>query len=204
MSSHDIDRRAVLRLLSAAPVAAGFAFSAADAQEAHRHARAAVETAQGAGAAFTPRFFTTDEYEMVRILCDLIIPRDERSGSATDAGVPEFMDFIMVARPAGQVAMRGGLAWLDHECERRFDARFVEATDARRRSVLDDISGPEDPEDRLSQGRAFFRSFRDLTASGFWTSKMGIEDLEYMGNTFVPEWKGCPPEVLKKLGLARE
>jgi hypothetical protein len=136
------------------------------------------------------------------VLVDLIIPRDERSGSATDAGVPEFMDFIMIDMPPRQLPMRGGLAWLDRECERRFDKRFIDCTEADRTAVLDDISWPQRAKKEFSQGVAFFNSFRDLTASGFWTTKMGFADLQYMGNTFVPEWKGCPEEALKKLGVS--
>jgi gluconate 2-dehydrogenase gamma chain len=140
----------------------------------------------------------------VRVLCDLIIPKDERSGSATDAGVPEFMDFIMIDMPERQTAMRGGLAWLDMESQRRFDQTFAAATDVQRREILDDISEYGELKPGMSHGRTFFRNFRDLTSSGFWTSKMGIEDLGYIGNTFVPEWNGCPKEVLSKLGVPDE
>ena len=196
-----MNRRAVLKLLSSAPVAAGFALTEAQAQQAHHLAEAARQTARRTGAAFKPKFFTQHEYQTVRVLSDLIIPKDERSGSATDAGVPEFMDFIMIDMPDRQTAMRGGLAWMDMESQRRFDKTFVAATDAQRREILDDISEYGEIKPGMSHGRTFFRSFRDLTSSGFWTSKMGIEDLGYIGNTFVPEWNGCPQEVLTKLGL---
>jgi gluconate 2-dehydrogenase gamma chain len=199
-----LNRRDLLKLISAAPVAAGFAFTEAEAQQAHHLAQTARQTAQRTGTAFKPQFFTPHEYQTVRVLSDLIIPKDERSGSAIDAGVPEFMDFILNDQEDRQVAMRGGLAWLDLESQRRFDKTFVAATDPQRREILDDISTYGELKPGMSHGRTFFRSFRDLTASGFWTSKMGIEDLGYIGNTFVPEWKGCPPEVLAKLGLPDE
>ena len=199
-----LNRRDLIKLLSAAPVAAGFAFTEAEAQQAHHLAETARQTARRTGAAFKPKFFTPHEYETVRVLSDLIIPKDERSGGAIEAGVPEFMDFIMIDQDDRQVAMRGGLAWLDLESQRRFDKTFFAATDAQRREILDDISTYGELKPGLSHGRTFFRSFRDLTASGFWTTKMGIEDLGYIGNTFVPEWKGCPPEVLAKLGLPDE
>jgi gluconate 2-dehydrogenase gamma chain len=192
----------MLKLLGAAPVAAGFVWTEAEAEQAHHQAQAARQTARKTGTPFKPTFFTAHEYATVVILVDLIIPKDERSGSATDAGVPEFMDFIVHDQPQRQTAMRGGLAWLDRECERRFEKRFVACTDAERRAVLDDISGLTVPPAALAAGVAFFRSFRDLTASGFWTSKIGIADLQYMGNTFVADWKGCPPEALQKLGIA--
>ena len=117
------------------------------------------------------------------LLVDLIIPKDERSGSATDAGVPEFMDFMMIDQPARQMAMRGGLAWLDRECQQplRQDVRRA-PTAAQRTAVLDDIAGLRRASSpSSSHGVAFFNSFRDLTASGFWTSKMGMSDLGYMG-----------------------
>jgi gluconate 2-dehydrogenase gamma chain len=107
----------------------------------------------------------------------------------------------MVDQPARQTAMRGGLAWIDRECLVRHDAPFLACPAAAQAALLDDISWPQRTQPALSHGTAFFTSFRDLTASGFWTSKMGIKDLQYNGNVFVPEWKGCPDDVLKKLGV---
>lgn len=200
------NRRDILKLFGSVPLAAGFAFSEAQAQTAHQRVR---QTAQaGKASAFTPKFFTRHEWETVRVLVDMVIPKDERSGSATEALVPEFMDTILndaLAEPRqlerNQTRMRGGLAWLDRECARRFSKAFLEAADAQRTSVLDDIAYPTKAAPGMSYGVAFFNAFRDLTASGFWSSKMGVQDLEYAGNKFVAEWKGCPPEVLKKLGL---
>lgn len=199
--TNSVSRRAVLRLIASAPMAAGLVWTEAEAQEAHHLAQSARAAAQRAKVAFKPKFFTAHEYATVRVLVDLIIPRDERSGSATDAGVPEFMDFIVLDQPARQTAMRGGLAWLDLECHKRFDKTFLTITEVQRTAVLDDIAWPQRATPAMSHGVAFFNSFRDLTASGFWTSKIGIEDLKYMGNTFVAEWNGCPDEALKKLGL---
>ena len=196
----DFNRREILHLLTAAPVAAGFAWTDAEAAHAHRLAQAARTTAQ-AGAAFTPKFFSPHEHQTVRLLVDLIIPRDERSGSATEAGVPEFMDFIVADQPSRQTAMRGGLAWLDVECQKRFDKTFLDCAAAERTAVLDDIAWPQRVKPELAHGAAFFSSFRDLTATGFWTTKMGIEDLQYLGNKYVAEWKGCPDEALKQLGV---
>lgn len=189
-----IDRRTLLRLAAAAPLAAAFSWTGDEVVEASVQTRTAQRP-------FKPVFFTAHEYETVKVLVNLIIPKDARSGSATDAGVPQFMDFIVNEQTNRQNAMRGGLAWLDLECHRRFDRDFVTATDAQRGNVLDDIAWPQRVKPETSHGVPFFNSFRDLTASGFWSSKMGIEDLKYMGNTFVPVWNGCPDEVLKKLGL---
>jgi hypothetical protein len=194
-----IDRRQLLQLLGAAPLAAGFTWTSAEAAQAAGQAQAARKAAPGS--AHTPKFFTAREYTMVAALADMIIPKDERSGAATDAAVPEFMDFMMADQPTRQTAMRGGLAWIDLECQARYDKRFLECSDAERTAVLDDIAWPQRAKPEFSAGVAFFNSFRDLTASGFWSSKMGVEDLKYLGNTMVPEWTGCPPEALRKLGL---
>lgn len=196
-----LDRRTAIKLMASAPMAAGFAWTSAEAAEAHRHLQTAKAAAK-AGVPFKPKFFSAHEYETVRLLVDLILPRDERSGSATDAGVPEFIDFMMRDQPRSQTAMRGGLAWLDLECGKRFDRTFAGCPPAQRTSVLDDIAWPAKATGALSQGVAFFTSFRDLTATGFWTSKMGIEDLQYRGNTFVAEWTGCPTEAMEKLGVS--
>jgi len=195
------DRRTMLQMLSAAPVAAGLVWTEAEARQAHQQAHAAQTTAKRTATPFKPKFFTAHEYATVKLLVDLIIPKDERSGSATDAAVPEFMDFMMIDQPARQTAMRGGLGWLDRECVSRFDKTFVACAAAERTQVLDDIAWPRRARPTLSHGVAFFNSFRDLTASGFFTSKMGMDDLQYMGNRYVPEWTGCPDEVLKKLRL---
>jgi hypothetical protein len=111
------------------------------------------------------------------------------------------MDFIILDQESRQTSMRGGLAWLDAQCRKRFDKTFVECTPDERRAVLDDIAWPERARPEMSHGVAFFNSFRDLTASGFWSSRIGIEDLQYQGNNFMPEWTGCPPEALNKVGV---
>jgi gluconate 2-dehydrogenase gamma chain len=102
------------------------------------------------------------------------------------------------------VPMRGGLAWLDNEAYERSAKTFLASSEAERTAILDDIAWPKKARAEMSQGVAFFNMFRDMTASGFWTSKMGITDLDYQGNTFVAEWKGCPPEALQKLGVHYE
>ena len=196
-----ISRRAALRMVTSAPVAAALVWTPAEARQAHEHADAARTQAAKQATPFKPRFFTAHEYATVSVLVDLIIPKDERSGSATDAGVPEFMDFMMIDQPRRQVAMRGGLALIDRLSTDRAGKRFVNATDRERRALLDEIAYTSNPDPGLSHAVAFFSSFRDLTASGFWSTKMGIADLQYQGNAFVSEWNGCPDAALKKLGV---
>ena len=207
-----ITRRDMVKVLASASVAASFSWT-------EDEIWAASELAQAARAAtaapYTPKFFTAHEYETVRTLADMIIPRDERSGSATDVGVPEFIDFMMREEPTSaedslrQTSMRGGLAWLDLECQRRHDKTFAGCSATERAAVLDDISWPvreqppgaDPPVPDFAPGRAFFFSFRDLTASGFWTSREGMADLQYMGNRVVAEWTGCPDAAMKELGV---
>jgi len=163
-----------------------------------RRTRAAMEQPQ----LFVPRFFTQHEWRTVRVLADLVVPADERSGSATDAGVPEFMDFMLMERDTLQIPVRGGLRWLDAEAVERFGAAFVDLEPERQAAILDDIAWPARARPDMSQGVEFFSRFRDLTASGFWSSKIGMEDLQYMGNRAVAEWTGCPPEALQRLGVS--
>jgi gluconate 2-dehydrogenase gamma chain len=197
-----ISRRTAIALLAGAPAAAALVWTDVEARQAHEHAETARAQAATQAAPFKPKFFTAHEYATVAVLVDLIIPRDERSGSATDAGVPEFMDFMMIDQPRRQIAMRGGLAMVDRLATERFGKRFVSGTDRERRLLLDEIAYTSNPDRGLSQAIAFFSSFRDLTASGFWSTKMGVADLQYQGNVFVSEWNGCPDAALRKLGVS--
>src|ERR1700730_2196267 len=161
-----ITRRSALELLGAAPAAAALVWTDVEARQAHEHGAAARAQAARQATPFKPAFFTAHEYATVAVLVDLIIPRDERSGSATDAGVPEFMDFMMIDQPRRQVAMRGGLALVDRLAGDRIGKRFVSCTDRERRIVLDEIAYTSNPDPGMSHAMAFFISFRDLTASG--------------------------------------
>ncbi|HKW41208.1 MAG TPA: gluconate 2-dehydrogenase subunit 3 family protein [Gemmatimonadales bacterium] len=193
-----MSRRDALRALAAVPTAAALSL----APEAVREAAAQAREALARSARYEPKHFTAHEWDTVRLLVDLIIPKDERSGSATDAGVPEFMDFMLGDDRDLETPIRGGLAWLDHECDDRYGKTFLTASEAERTAVLDDIAWPKRAKPEHAAGVAFFNSFRDLTASGFFSSRMGVQDLRYIGNTFVAEWKGCPPEALAKLGVS--
>lgn len=202
MSNAEVDggmgRREMLAVMAA--TAGAFALpTQARAAEVRREvsvARAALR-----GAAYDPKVYSAHEWQTVRTLVDYIIPQDERSGSATDAAVPEFMDTMLHLEPGMRVAHRGGLAWLDHEMRRRVQKDFVTASDTERRALLDDIAFPKKAKAELSHGAAWFNSFRDFTASGFFTSEIGVNDLGYQGNTPVAEWTGCPTESYRRLGV---
>ncbi len=200
----DINRRQMLALMAAVPLTTALDGRPTVLGRAAEAAQRAVVEQEKTGVAFAPRFFSPHEWRTVRLLADLVIPRDERSGSATDAGVPEFMDFTLVDRPELQTPMRGGLRWLDEESRRRFGQSFAGAKQAQRTAILDDIAWPERARPEMSQGVAFFNRFRDLTATGFYTSRIGIEDIRFLGNQVVPEWKGCPEPALRKLGVHYE
>lgn len=194
-----INRRDALKLLGALPLTGALHWT----PEALARAKHTLQQDEDAAPETRKKFFSPHEDATVRILVDMIIPRDERSGSATDARVPEFMDYMLAdASERNQVEMHGGLAWLDTECRKRFGADFLRSTDAQRRQLLDDISWPERAKPEFSHGVAFFNSFRDLTASGFFSSQMGWKDVRYVGNVFNPNWNGCPPEALRQLGVS--
>jgi gluconate 2-dehydrogenase gamma chain len=146
------------------------------------------------------KFFDEHEMKTISVLADIIIPRDEVSGSATDAKVPQFIEFIVNDMPRHQVPMRGGLKWLDLQCFKRYETDFASCTPAQQIAMVDEIAFPEKAKPDMGQGVAFFNLMRDLTATGFYTSEIGIRDLGYMGNK-VNQWNGVPDEVLKQYGL---
>ena len=216
-----LSRRRALQVLGMLPLAG--AASALGAQQTGTgqqpaqsgHATPNPPTQPPAVARNTPKlaFFTRAEMRTVRVLANDVIPKDARSGSATDAGVPEFIDFnlsVPETDEATRTAWRGGLRWMDTEMRRRFGAPYATATRAQRHALLDDISFPNGvpvgvplggvpPE--LRPGAAFYARARDMIASGFFSSAIGFQDLRWQGNTFNPNWDGCPPKALEKLGV---
>jgi gluconate 2-dehydrogenase gamma chain len=198
----DISRRDAIQGLLAIP--AGLALTPDVLARARDHMEAATAPppeGQQARQAYVPKQFTPDEWRLVRLLVDYVIPRDARSGSATDAGVPEFMDFILGEYASNRQWMKDGLAWMNAECRRRFGKGFVSCTDPQRRELLDAIAYPRRAAAEVRPGVEFFNRFRNLTSSGFWTSRIGIADLGYVGNVPVAEWVGTPVEIRRRLGL---
>jgi hypothetical protein len=146
------------------------------------------------------KFFDDHEMKTISILSDIIIPKDDKSGSATDAKVPEFIEFIVKDMPRHQTPMRGGLKWLDLQCMRRFDADFASCSQEQQIEMVDQIAFPEKAKPEMAPGVAFFNLMRDLTATGFFTSEIGIKDLDYQGNK-PNQWDGVPQDVLDQYGL---
>ena len=149
------------------------------------------------------KFFTDDELATITVLADIIIPKDEVSGNASEAGVPAFIEFIVKDMPNHQTPMRGGLRWLDLQCMKRYDKPFKDCSQQQQIEMVDLIAYPEKAKSKpeLAAGVAFFNKMRDLTVTGFYTTKIGFKDLGYLGNT-PNQWKGVPDEVLKQYGLA--
>lgn len=199
----DMKRRKVLQIIGAAPAVAAFTWNEAEAAQAAQQSQQARRQAAAKKQAFKPKFFNAREYATIVALGDILIPKDERSGSASDAGTAEFIDYIVNEQKERQTAMRGGLVWLDTECRKRFDKAFLDCAEAERLQVLDDIAWPQKARPEMSHGVRFFSTVRDLVAAGFFSSKIGVADLQYMGN--VPtQWNGAPPEVMQKLGVSYE
>ncbi len=147
-------------------------------------------------------FFTPAEMATITLLCGLILPADDRSGSAVDAGVPEFIEFMAKDAPQLQIPLRGGLMWLHYESNRRFERDFTEIETAQRTTLLDDIAYPteleQNPDHPMAAGIRFFNLMRDLTLTGFYTSQEGVlKDLQYRGNV-ANVWDGVPEEVLRE------
>ena len=201
----DLNRRDALRVLGVAPLAGMLDWSTSGVDRASRMVDRLNDAAESSS--YAPKFFNAHEWKTVRILADIIIPKDEHSGSATDAKAPEFMDFMLAEKDTSEnskVQMRGGLAWLDTEMRSRFGSDFISSPDAQRRQVLDDIAFGKKVKPELRRGAAFFDRFRASVASAFYSSAMGWQDLRYIGNVFNPGWNGCPPEATRKLGVSYE
>ena len=198
-----VSRRSALKAFALAPLAGAFEWSRPSVDRATKF----VESLSESAAAYTPKFYTAHEWRLVRTLADIIIPKDERSGSATDAKAPEFMDFMLAEKDASEnnkVQMRGGLAWIDAEMRSRFGTDFLSSTNTQRTALLDDIAYTKRAKPELRRGAAFFDRFRSSVAGAFFSSQMGWKDVQYIGNVFNPNWNGCPPEATKKLGVSYE
>jgi gluconate 2-dehydrogenase gamma chain len=193
MAKIGISRRDVLRTL-AVGATTGSVLTMIPAQAAE-FAHNLVQKEKAAAGKYAPKFFPAKQYETLVSLCDTIIPRDETSGGAVEAGAPEFIDLITSENVEYQTQFGGGLMWLDNHCIDEFGKVYMECAPERRQTTLDLIAyrknGKARPE--LQQGIAFFAALRDMTCDGFYTSKIGIADLQYIGNTSRTEFPGCPP-----------
>ena len=146
-------------------------------------------------------FFTPEEMATITVLADIIIPKDEVSGSASDAKVPDFIEFIVKDMPQHQVPMRGGLRWLNMQCLKKYNNSFADCNKQQQIEMVDAIAYPKKAKPEMKAGVTFFNLMRNLTATGFYTSEIGGKDVGYMGNT-PNQWNGVPADVLKQYNLA--
>lgn len=207
-----MDRRKLLKKMAAAPIAIGVLAEActpgkdekavpADAAVDYGLNRMPEEKENEDALKNAKKFFTEAEMATITILADIIIPKDEVSGSASDAKVPDFIEFIVKDMPDNQTPMRGGLRWLDMQCLKKYEKAFANCSPQQQIEMVDAIAYPKKAKPEMAQGVSFFSLMRNLTASGFYSTKMGGEDIGYKGN--VPnQWNGVPDDVLKQYGLA--
>jgi gluconate 2-dehydrogenase gamma chain len=195
MSSTSVSRRDILKSLGMGVIAGGVLRTIPAQAAEYAHHMVMSEKAAAATGAYTPKYFSAHAYKTLQTLCQTIIPPDGGSGGAIEAGAPEFIDLITSENDAYQLKLGGGLMWLDETCTDRYGKPYLDCTPEQQKEILDLIAyrrnAQADPS--LSPGIEFFSFLRNMTADGFFTSKTGIEYLGYVGNTFLTEFKGCPP-----------
>jgi len=190
-----ISRRDVLRNL-AVGVAGGSVLQVIPGEAAAlAHAMIQKERTLSPAGKYAPKYFSSHQYATLVFLCDTIVPKDDVSGGAVEAGAPEFIDLLTSENEEFQLVLGGGLMWLDNFCFDRYEHVFLECTPAQQKEVLDQIAYRRNATQdvSLSQGIVFFAKLRNMTCDGFYTSKIGIADLKYIGNTALAEFPGCPP-----------
>ena len=196
MAKQSLTRRQVLRTVTvgisaAASVPKLVSIESAD----HFHSVLWDEKTQGPKGAHAPRFFNSDQYAVLSALCETIIPADDHSGGAIEAGAPEFVDLLTSENEDYQRRLGGGLMWLDATCLKRYNEVFIRCSPTDQKEILDLIAyrAHGENDSSLWPGIDFFALLRDLTVDAFFTSKIGITYLGYVGNTFLSEFPGCPP-----------
>jgi hypothetical protein len=195
MSENSVTRRDILKTLAVGAVS-GSVLQVIPAKAAeYAHQVVHNEKSSSLAGKYLPKYFSPHQYEMLTTLCDTIIPKDEKSGGAVEAGAPEFIDLLTSENEEYQLALGGGLQWLDSYCSDRYSNVFLDCSPEQRKEVLDLIAFRKNVKQdlTLSPGVAFFAFLRRLTCDGFYTSKIGIADLQYIGNTALREFPGCPP-----------
>jgi gluconate 2-dehydrogenase gamma chain len=201
-TSPQVSRRQLLHVIGSVPAVAAVTVSSGLTQQQHDHAHMAQgQQSDAPKGPYQRKVFDQSQWRTVGVLADIIIPADERSGSATQAGVPEFIDDWIHFRKQEdgnnrlEAQILGGLMWLDRESNRQFEKAFADASTDQQKKILDRIAWPARASEDDHVWVLFFNVFRDLTVSGFFSSKMGVADLPYVGNTVVTDWQGCPPKV---------
>jgi gluconate 2-dehydrogenase gamma chain len=195
MSENSVTRRDILKTLAVGAVSGSVLQVIPTKAAEYAHQVVHNEKSSSSAGKYVPKFFPPHQYEMLTTLCDTIIPKDEKSGSAVEAGAPEFIDLLTSENEEYQLTLGGGLQWLDSYCSDRYSNVFLDCSPEQRKEVLDLIAFRKNVKQdlTLSPGVAFFAFLRRLACDGFYTSKIGIADLQYIGNTALREFPGCPP-----------
>ena len=199
MKSGKLARRSVLKGLAVVPLSTLIKRVPLQmAEVAHKTVHDA--SAAASSGAYTPKFFNAHEYATLRTLCQAIIPSDEHWGGAIEAGAPEFIDLLTSENEDFQQRLGGGLVWLDATCQKRYGNVYLQCSVPQQKEMLDLIAykANRDKDSSLGPGVNFFAFLRELTADGYFTSKIGIDYLGYVGNTFLAEFPGCPPLPAKE------
>jgi hypothetical protein len=155
-----------------------------------------------------PLTLSDAQRRQVAALCDVIIPADEHSPSASSVGVTDFIDeWISAPYPANiadSKVILAGLASLESESKKRFGALYADATPEQRRALCEELSARSPAGADAEAPRPFFARFRELTISGFYTTPAGRQDLGYVGNVPLAKFDGPPPDLIDRLGLRDE
>jgi len=193
MSADAVTRRAVLKSLTMGAVAGSVmrVIPLEAAEAAHDMIQAEKASAGG----YAPKFFDAGSYKTLQLLCETIIPADADSGGAIEGGAPEFIDLLTSENEEYQATLGGGVKWLDATCKTRYGKVYLECAQGQQKEILDLIAYRKnaDTDEGLKTGVEFFTLLRNMTADGFFTSKVGIKYLGYKGNTFLTHFAGCPP-----------
>jgi gluconate 2-dehydrogenase gamma chain len=193
MATESVSRRDILRTLAVGVTGSVLQVIPVEAAE-YVHQMVHKEKAAATAGNYTPKYFSASQYATLVALCDMIIPKDEKCGGAVEAGAPEFIDLLTSENPKFQLRLGGGFFWLDNHCTDHYGKVFLECAPEQKKEVLDLIAfrknAKQDPS--LSQGVSFFAFLRNMTCDGYYTSKIGIVDLGYIGNTSLREFPGCP------------
>ncbi len=197
MAINSVSRRDVLKSLGTAAVAGSVlrAIPLEAAEYVQSIPKIQSEKADTKTGEYAPKFFDAHQYKTLKTLCETIIPADADSGGAVEAGAPEFIDLLTSENPDYQKKLGGGLKWLDSICTSRYGKGYLDCAPAQQKEILDLIAYRKNAEEDkgLSEPVEFFSLLRNLTSDGFFTSKIGIKYLGYIGNTYLSTFKGCPP-----------
>ena len=195
MGANFLSRRAVLKSLGMGAVAGSVLHVIPLEAAAYAHSVIEAEKADSKAGGYVPKFFTKHQYSMVQMLCETILPADADSGGAIEAGAPEFIDLLTSENPEHQAILGGGLTWLDGKCVEKYGKAYIDCAAQQQTEILDQVAYRKNAEadKELSGGVEFFSLLRILTSDGFFTSKIGIKYLGYIGNAFLQSFPGCPP-----------